>query len=197
MDFRTLSKPHPKQVELHLKDDFEGVKIADFWLSGNYGSGRHETGAVEISTDYTRTRRSSVCITVREGDIEQRSGSGKRTERAEIDIGRFALLERQLRCRFSFLIPKDFPIVDNRLVFYQWEQVQGASIAQQHYIDGRHCVAIRKIENPYKDYPHLQYTPLGKVPDTAIKEMGLKLTAPSESFYKPDEASTSRGHTAG
>ena len=52
------------------------------------------------------------------------------------------------------------------------------------------CNAARN--NPYKEHPHPQYTPLEKAPDTAIKEM----TASSESFYKPDEASKTRGHTA-
>ena len=37
---------------------------------------------------------------------------------------------------------------------------------------------------------------LRKVPDTAIKQMGLQLSVSSESFYKPDEASISRAHTA-
>ena len=38
--------------------------------------------------------------------------------------------------------------------------------------------------------------PLEKVADTAIKEMGLKLSVSSDSFYKPDQEVITRGHTA-
>ena len=50
------------------------------------------------------------------------------------------------------------------------------------------CCYNAARNSPYKDYPHPQYTPLRKVPDRAIKVMGLKLTASSESFFKSDDA---------
>ena len=50
--------------------------------------------------------------------------------------------------------------------------------------------------NPYMESLHPQYTPLEKVSNNAIREMGFKLSACSDSFYKPDEESIARGHTA-
>ena len=58
------------------------------------------------------------------------------------------------------------------------------------------CCYNAARNNPYMDHPHPQYTPLEKAPDNAIKDIGLKLTASSESFYTPDEARKLRGHTA-
>ncbi|MEM7134780.1 MAG: phytanoyl-CoA dioxygenase family protein [Chloroflexota bacterium] len=58
------------------------------------------------------------------------------------------------------------------------------------------CCYNAARNNPYKDFPHPQYTPIEKVPDTALKEKGLKLSASSEAFYKPDAESMERGHTA-
>lgn len=58
------------------------------------------------------------------------------------------------------------------------------------------CCYNAARNDPYFSSHHPQYTPMKKVPDTAIKEMGLQLSASSESFYKPDESSISRAHTA-
>ncbi len=58
------------------------------------------------------------------------------------------------------------------------------------------CCYNAARNDPYFPSQHPQYTPLKKVPDTAIKQVGLQLSVSSESFYKPDEASISRAHTA-
>ena len=58
------------------------------------------------------------------------------------------------------------------------------------------CCYNAARNNPYKAFPHPQYTPLEKVVDSAIKEMGLKLSLSSESFYQPDQEVITRGHTA-
>ena len=58
------------------------------------------------------------------------------------------------------------------------------------------CCYNAARNDPYFSSHHPQYTPMKKVPDTAIKEMGLQLSASTESFYKPDESSISRAHTA-
>ena len=58
------------------------------------------------------------------------------------------------------------------------------------------CCYNAARNNPYKAFPHLQYTPLEKVSDTDIKEIGLKLSVSSDSFYKSDQGVIRRGHTA-
>ncbi|MDG2198972.1 MAG: phytanoyl-CoA dioxygenase family protein [SAR324 cluster bacterium] len=51
------------------------------------------------------------------------------------------------------------------------------------------CCYNAARNNPYCFSHHPQYTPLYKVPDSAIKEIGLKFGDDSESFYKSSEAS--------
>ena len=58
------------------------------------------------------------------------------------------------------------------------------------------CCYNAARNNPYFSSHHPQYTPLKKVSDTAIKQMGLRLSTSSESFYKPDESDITRAHTA-
>ena len=58
------------------------------------------------------------------------------------------------------------------------------------------CCYNAARNDPFFPSHHPKYTALEKVPDTAIKQMGLQLSVSSESFYKPDDASISRAHTA-
>src|SRR5687767_9704101 len=78
-----------------LREDFEGTKLASFWLPGNYGSGLHAAGAVEVSTNYARGGKRSLRVTVREGDVASPGGDGKTTERADLDSGHFPLLGKE------------------------------------------------------------------------------------------------------
>ena len=59
-------------------DSFEGPSIAQFWASGNYGSGPYTPGAVAMSREISRLGKSAVGITVRKGDIEQTDGPPRR-----------------------------------------------------------------------------------------------------------------------
>ena len=58
----------------------------------------------------------SAEITVREGDIDAAGDDDTRVERAELDSGHFPLRDRDAWYGFSLLLPKGFPIVDDRLV---------------------------------------------------------------------------------
>jgi hypothetical protein len=130
-----------------LFDGFEGSTIANFWLPGSYGSGRYSPGAVTISDKYARSGKTCVEITIREGDVEQDGGDGAKTERDELDSGAYPLLGSEAWYGFSALLPKDFPVVDNRLVFAQWKQkdVAGPLVAQR-FRAGRHYLTIRTGE---------------------------------------------------
>ncbi|MHC4831354.1 MAG: polysaccharide lyase, partial [Planctomycetota bacterium] len=128
-----------------LADDFEGVSLASFWQPGDYGAGRYAAGAVAISERFARSGAACVRITVREGDIQQRGSDGEASERAELDSGKHDLLDREVRYRFSFLLPPDFPVVDTRLVIAQWKQdgVAGSPTVAQRFRAGRHYLTIR------------------------------------------------------
>jgi hypothetical protein len=141
-----IEAPAPVQ----LFDGFEEDSIGGFWLPGDYGSGRHEPGAVVVSRTLARSGSGSVRITVQEGDIEQTGDGGQATERAELDSGRHLLLDQDTWFGFSFLIPAEFPVVENRLVIAQWKQsaVPGSPLVAQRYRGGRHFLTIREWEPP-------------------------------------------------
>jgi hypothetical protein len=98
-----------------------------------------------VSQDYARGGTRSARITVKPGDVEQRGDDGKRVERAELDSGHFPLLGRDVWYGFSFLLPPNFPIVDNRLIITQWKQsdVEGSPLIGQRFRAGRHSLTIR------------------------------------------------------
>jgi hypothetical protein len=98
-----------------------------------------------ISRDYARTGTRSARITVKEGDIEQRGDDGRRVERAELDSGHYPLMGRDVWYGFAFLLPPEFPIIDNRLVIASWKQsdVEGSPLIGQRFRGGRHSLTIR------------------------------------------------------
>jgi ectoine hydroxylase-related dioxygenase (phytanoyl-CoA dioxygenase family) len=54
------------------------------------------------------------------------------------------------------------------------------------------CCYNAKHNNPYKEHHHPQYTPLQKVPDSAIKAMGAKTSEVTQRFLKRSEDETTR-----
>jgi ectoine hydroxylase-related dioxygenase (phytanoyl-CoA dioxygenase family) len=54
------------------------------------------------------------------------------------------------------------------------------------------CCYNTKHNDPYKEHHHPGYTPLEKVPDSAIKAIGAKSTEAAQRFLKQDEDDTTR-----
>jgi ectoine hydroxylase len=54
------------------------------------------------------------------------------------------------------------------------------------------CCYNAKHNDPYKDHHHPRYTPLVKVPDSAIKQTGAKPTPATQRFLQQGEDDTSR-----
>jgi hypothetical protein len=134
-------------------DGFEQTRPAGFWLPGNYGSGLYEPGAIALSTNYARSGRQSVKITVHEGDVEQAGDGGTRVERAELDSGHFHLLGQDAWYGFSLLIPKDFPIVDTRLVIGSCKQSDvSRPIMAQRFQNGEHTLTVESQGRKKKYY---------------------------------------------
>jgi hypothetical protein len=140
-------EPPAARGALSLRDDFEGGKLAAFWLPGNYGTGSHVSGAVVLTAEHAHRGRKSCRITVREGDVEALGDDGKKVERAELDSGHLPLLGRDVYYGFAFLLPKDFPVVDNRLVIGSIKQsdVEGSPLLGQRFQAGRHMLSIRRV----------------------------------------------------
>jgi hypothetical protein len=131
--------------KLPLTDGFEGDAIAAFWRAGNYGAGLYEPGAVVVTTDRARSGARSARITVKEGDVERLGDDGQKVERAELDSGHYPFLDRDIWYGYSFLLPQDFPIVNNRLVIAQCKQsdVEGSPLIGQRFRAGYHYLTIR------------------------------------------------------
>jgi ectoine hydroxylase len=55
------------------------------------------------------------------------------------------------------------------------------------------CCYNAARNDPYKDSHHPRYTPLAKVPDSAIKEMGAKTASAAQVFMDPVEDQTTEG----
>jgi hypothetical protein len=151
-----------------LFDGFEDNAVASFWLPGNYGSGLNVPGSVKISHKLARTGRRSVEITIHEGDIEQAGDADTRVERDELDSGHFPLLGHEVWYGFSFLIPEDFPILDERLVMSSCKQTDvSRPLVAQRYRNGRHSITIESQgdKNEYR----LPSIPLGKWMDMIFR----------------------------
>ena len=54
------------------------------------------------------------------------------------------------------------------------------------------CVYNAVHNDPYKDVKHARYTPLEKVPDAAIKQVGAKTTSTNAEFYSGENLRTNR-----
>jgi hypothetical protein len=137
-DLATVSNAIPV-----LYDRFEGKTLEDFWLPGNYGSGLHVPGAIKLSPKYARSGMQSAEITVHEGDIDAAGDDDTRVERAELDSGHFPLRGRDAWYGFSLLVPRDFPIVDDRLVISSCKQSDvSRPIVAQRFRNGKHTVTV-------------------------------------------------------
>jgi ectoine hydroxylase-related dioxygenase (phytanoyl-CoA dioxygenase family) len=53
------------------------------------------------------------------------------------------------------------------------------------------CCYNKATNDPYKEHHHPRYTPLAKLPDGAIKEIGLALAGEARAFFDPEQDKTS------
>jgi hypothetical protein len=142
----TLAESSTKTItplRVGLSDGFESARLADFWLPGDYGAGRYVPGRVKFSTNFARSGKYSAELTVREGDIKQTGAENTTNERTELDSGKYPLYDKEICYGFSFLVPKDFPIVDVRLVISQMKQSDGdGPLIAERYRDGKHTIVV-------------------------------------------------------
>ncbi len=52
------------------------------------------------------------------------------------------------------------------------------------------AATTRRRNDPYKEHHHPRYTPLAKLPDSAIKEIGLTLAGEARAFFDPEKDKT-------
>ena len=137
------------QINRFQLDDSFNNELASFWKAGNFGSGRYAVGSVVITKNCFISDQSCAQLSLNQGDIEGDGGDGHLTERTELDSGKYPFLNSHVEYSYSIFIPKDFPIVDTRLVISQLKQkgLHEGPIFAQRFRNGIHYATIRNFEN--------------------------------------------------
>ena len=106
---------------VHIHDGFEEPKLSSIWTAE-----RMVPGAFSTQREIVRSGHSAAQITLRANDrFEAASDDGAASERDELtEAPRFwSQPGRTYDYKFSLYLPRDFPIVDVRLVIAQWKQL--------------------------------------------------------------------------
>lgn len=106
---------------VHTQDSFEEPKLSSIWTSW-----RMVPGAFSTRDEIVHSGHSAAQITLRAHDrFEEASDDGAASERDElIEAPRFwSHPGKTYDYSFSLCLPKDFPIVNVRLVIAQWKQL--------------------------------------------------------------------------
>jgi hypothetical protein len=105
---------------VHIRDDFEEPKLSSIWTAG-----KMVPGAFSIQSEIVHSGHSAAQITLHPNDgFEAASDDGAASERDELmEAPQFwSRSGRTYDYSFSLYLPKDFPIVERRLVIAQWKQ---------------------------------------------------------------------------
>jgi hypothetical protein len=106
---------------VHIQDRFEEPKLSSIWTAW-----RMVPGAFSTQSEIVRSGHSAAQITLRANDrFEEASDNGAASERDELmEAPRFwSQSGRTYDYSFSLYLPRDFPIVEERLVIAQWKQL--------------------------------------------------------------------------
>jgi hypothetical protein len=106
---------------VHIQDRFEEPKLGSIWTAW-----RMVPGAFSIQTEIVHGGHSAAQVTLRPKDrFEPASDDGAASERDELmEAPRFwSRSGMNYDYAFSLYLPKDFPIVEERLVIAQWKQL--------------------------------------------------------------------------
>lgn len=106
---------------VHVADDFEKPALSSIWTYD-----RMVPEAYSVQSEIVRSGHSAARITVHPNDrYEAGSDDGPASERDELMEAEhlWSQTGRTYQYSFSLYLPKDFPIVDSRLVIAQWKQL--------------------------------------------------------------------------
>src|SRR5580658_877037 len=151
-----------------LRDGFEGDALAAFWLPGEYGSRLHTPEAIRLTTNFARSGAYAAQITIHQGDIAAAGDAETTVERDELDSGHYRLMGREAWYGFSFLMPKDFPIVDVRLVISSCKQSDvPRPLTAERFRAGKHTFTVESQGR--KETYNLPEIPLGRWVDVVCR----------------------------
>lgn len=104
-----------------VADDFEAPTVSNQWLTAAMAPGSYA-----IQSDITRAGHGALRITLRPGDVLRRGEGGdadnERDELLEAAPQNLTRVNVPYAFSWSMYLPKDFPIVAERLVVAQWWQ---------------------------------------------------------------------------
>jgi len=106
---------------VHVKDGFEQPNLSSIWTTW-----RMEPGSFSIQSEIVHSGNHAAQIVLRPGDrFEKASASGSASERDELmEVPRWwSQSGKTYEYAFSLYLPRDFPIVQKRLVIAQWKQL--------------------------------------------------------------------------
>jgi hypothetical protein len=113
-----------------LKSSFEKGKIDQIWSVKKIAD-----GAAKIQSKVVRDGKFAIELTLHKGMTAGVGANNKNTERTELKTkSKYqAVFGQDYWYQFSFYLPEDFPMENNRLVIGQWKQVGAKSplIAQR------------------------------------------------------------------
>jgi Polysaccharide lyase len=119
-------------IPIHIYDGFESPSLS--WM--RWSRGRFVKGAVIPEEEIVRSGHRALAITVRNGDrYEAASDIGAATERDELmeSWWLYSRMGRTYAYSFSLYLPKDFPLISERLVLAQWRQLCEARRCRPDY----------------------------------------------------------------
>jgi len=101
-----------------VSDGFEGPTLSALWSTRKF-----VPGAVEIQSAVVRQGKGAARITLHHGD-QMGKERGTILERAELMEARelWAREDSSYSYSFSLFLPRDFPVLPNRLILAQWKQ---------------------------------------------------------------------------
>ncbi len=122
------------------KSNFENGNVDSVWKKSKISQ-----GSLEIQSKTVKHGKYSAKFILKKGMMESIGNDGKITERVELkekDI-HHAKLNEIHRYRFSFFIPKDFPILNTRLVIGQWKQIgKNSPLLAQRFVNGEFYIIV-------------------------------------------------------
>lgn len=127
-----------------VESDFEKGKIDKVWKTKKLSS-----GGWEVQKDIARSGSYSMKFKLLKGMNEGIGADYKTTERVELkEKDEFhSPLDVENLYKFSFLIPRNFPLENTRLVIGQWKQSgRNSPLIAQRYVDGVFYVTLSTLK---------------------------------------------------
>ena len=148
IDKRCQVYSYPPTAPIGIMDGFEDDQISLLWTPCGEQYARWECGHIFPQKEIVRSGNYAANITIQPGDIAEDDGE---TERDELDSRPWFIGDRDLWFGFSFFLPINFPIVNDRLVIGQWKQSNAGDkhpIIAQRFINGNWYYTLEVGETP-------------------------------------------------